>query len=176
MARSVCLMANPNTGKRTRELEATNMRNKIIRAANNRRRKEQEKVELKNFRAQQTSVATTNTNTSTGGGSPDNQGSFILVTLPIFSTGVENEVPTEQIKSVNVPSLLRMSQALPHIDVPVGLILNDKFALRAVFDSGAGLNVGIGGTMRTSERINRTLWPITLTSLKTITIHLGLEE
>ena len=147
MARSVCLMANPKTSKRMRELESANMRSKIVRAANNRRRKEQEKTELKNLRAQQTSVAATSMNNSTTGGNPDNQGAFILVTLPIFSTGVDEEAPIiiENPNSANVPSLLRMSQALPHIDIPIGLQLNTKLSIRAVFDSGAGLNVGRRG-------------------------------
>ena len=38
-----------------------------------------------------------------------------------------------------------MSQALPHIDLPVGLGKDDNLMLRAVFDSGAGLNVGRRG-------------------------------
>ena len=141
MARSVCLMANPTTSKRTRELEAANMKTKILKAAANRRRKEQGRQELRNFRTQ-TSVATTNAPNNSMGPNNDEKGPFILVTLPIFSTGVEQEGIREKPRSVNVPSLLRMSQALPHIDIPLGLDKSKDLVLRAVFDSGAGLNVG----------------------------------
>ena len=51
MAKSVCLMANPGTTKRTRELEVANMKSKIIRAAANKRRREQDKVELRSLRS-----------------------------------------------------------------------------------------------------------------------------
>ena len=145
MARSICLMANPATSKRMRELEGANMRNKIIRIAKNKRRREQEKAELKNLRSQQASVATTNTDHNSTGTNED-RGTFILVTLPLFSTEVDSDRALERNQNmVNVPSLLRMSQALPHIDIPVGIKRNNNLVLRAVFDSGAGLNVGRKG-------------------------------
>ena len=143
MARSICLMANPTTSKRTREIEAGNIRSKIIRAASNKRRRDQERAELRNLRSQRTSVATANTDSNTTkDDSQDRNGPFILVTLPIFSTEVEDQGRLDNRRMVNVPSLLRMSQALPHIDLPIGLDRNLNLVLRAVFDSGAGLNVG----------------------------------
>ena len=146
MARSICLMANPNTSKRDREAEATSLKNKIIRNASNKRRREQNRNDLRTYRSQQTTVSTA----SSAGGWPNNDGttddsinnSFILVTLPIFSTGLEENNTLLQNQTVNVPSLLRMSQALPHIDIPVGADMKSKITLRTVFDSGAGLNVG----------------------------------
>ena len=66
-----------------------------------------------------------------------------MVTLPIFSTGLYEEAPIENPKTVNVISLLRMSQALPHM--PIGLDQNSKLVLKAVFDLGTGLNVGRRG-------------------------------
>ena len=146
MARSVCLMANPNTNKRTRELESINMRSKIVRAASNRRKRDQERAELKTLRSQQASVATTNTDTSNTNAKKDTNEPFILVTLPIFSTGIDNEEePLRKQVRVNVPSMLRMSQVLPHIDIPIGTEKTNNLMLRAVFDSGAGLNVGRRG-------------------------------
>ena len=142
MARSVCLMANPRTSKRTRELESANIKNKIIRTAANRRKRDQDRTELRNLRSQQTSVATTNTDINNNSRNNDTNGPFVLVTLPIFSTGVDGETSNERRRVVNVPSLLRMSQALPHIDIPIGLDKTNNLVLRAVFDSGAGLNVG----------------------------------
>ena len=146
MARSICLMANPATSKRVRELESANMRSKIIRAAANRRRREQDKADLKSLRSQQTSVATATADTNHGGMRSEINEPFILVTLPIFSTGIDNEgEPLKKQGTVNVPSLLRMSQALPHIDIPIGTGKEDNLLLRTVFDSGAGLNVGRRG-------------------------------
>ena len=79
-------------------MEATNTKNKIIRAATNKRRREQERAELKNLRSQQTSVATTHTHTdqNSTGGNTDGRGTFKLVPLPVFSTGVDDEAPLER--------------------------------------------------------------------------------
>ena len=110
MARSVCLMANPTTSKRTREIESSNMRSKILRAATNKRKRDQERAELRNLRAQRTSVATTNTDNTTHDSDQEKQGPFIIVTLPIFSTEVAGENGYERQRMVNAPSLLRMSQ------------------------------------------------------------------
>ena len=144
MARSLCLMANPTTSKRTREIESGNLRSKIIRAASkNRRRRGKEKAVLRNLRTPQcTSDATASVRSNTNDDTPDKNRPFILVTLPIFSIEVENQRGGEQQRMVNVPSLLSMSQALPHIDLPIGLDKNMNLVLRAVFDSCAGLNVG----------------------------------
>ena len=149
MARSICLMANPTTSKATREAEANAMKNKIARALSNKRRREQDKADLRSLRSQQTSVVTTQTDVGAGRGNTSgtsptaNNGPFVLVTLPIFSTGVEGHGAGEtRQNTVNVPSSLRMSQALPHIDIPVGMDIKSNQSLRVVFDSGAGLNVG----------------------------------
>ena len=121
----------------------SNIKHKIIRAAKNRSKREQDKKDLRSLRTQQTSVATTNTNSSIGEAQNDANGPFILVTLPLFSTEIDTEgAYNNNRRLVNVPSLLRMSQALPHIDVPIRLDRNQNLVLRAVFDSGAGLNVG----------------------------------
>ena len=154
MAKSVCLLADPNTSKRTREVELSALKNKIVRNNTNKKRREQDKADLKSYRSQ-ASVATTNTNMGWNAGqfntnyygdsNRKNNGNnpFILVTLPIFSTEVdEGHMEPPQKPPVNVPSLLRMSQALPHIDIPVGIDKPGVLVLRAVFDSGAGLNVG----------------------------------
>ena len=148
MARSICLMANPGTSRREREAEAASLKNKIIRNVSNKRRREQNRADLRSYRSQQASVATTNSNTgwtnnSSGEAPLDGVNNpFILVTLPLFSTGIGEDGQIPQQPVVNVPSLLRMSQALPHIDVPIGLQKPPKLVLRTVFDSGAGLNVG----------------------------------
>ena len=74
-----------------RELESANLRNKIVRAASNKRRKEQKQAELNTLRSHQTSVATTSTDATNANTRFDPNESFILVTLPIFSTGIDNE-------------------------------------------------------------------------------------
>ena len=142
MARSICFMVDPSTTKKGRETEAATMKNKIIRAASNKRRREQERAELRSLRSQ-ASLATANTGQQGRDNRDNNDNSFILVTLPIFSTEIDHTGREPVTKpAVNMPSLLRMSQALPHIDVPIGTGPNKDLKLRAVFDSGAGLNVG----------------------------------
>ena len=148
MARSICLMANPSTAKRTREAELAAMKNKIARSVANKRRREQDRADLRSLRSQQTAVVTTNpegptTRNNTADATSANNGTFILVTLPIFSTGVNEEGEQPRMpNTANVPALLRMSQALPHIDFPIGMDKQQNQMLRVVFDSGAGLNVG----------------------------------
>ena len=52
MARSICLMANPATAKRTREAEVAAMKNKIARSVANKRRRQQDRADLRSLQSQ----------------------------------------------------------------------------------------------------------------------------